>query len=132
MPSPPIWLWVCMLVPTAQQQSHWVIFTAAHLPSQTHQQRISTKSFNPLKLESLSQSTKESFLGICNKTMRRFVRLKFTHWYLLKPNPIQMGEKAPCSYPPISMPSTTRAALLTWRTDSWVTEDSQTTALRHL
>lgn len=92
-----MWLWVCLLVPAAQRQSHWVVYTAAHLHSWTPQQRINT-SFKLLKLENLSQETKENFLRICNKTLRRVLGLKPTHCYLFKSNPIQMGQKALCSY----------------------------------
>lgn len=56
------------------------------------------KSFKPLKLKSISQGTKESFLRICNKAMKRFIRLKSKHCYLFKSNPIQKGQKALYSY----------------------------------
>lgn len=89
------------------------------------------KSFKLLKLENLSQETKENFLRICNKTLRRVLGLKPTHCYLFKSNPIQMSQKALCSYLlPLLCPAQYKLCSLPGglRTDPWGNRRSQTTA----
>lgn len=107
--SPPhsISLRVCLLAPTAQLQSHSLVQVSSFIRATSNSQH---KSFMLPRLN-LSQDTKESFLGICNKTLRGFRGLTATYCYSLKPNPTHMGQKAPCpQHLPLPYPSTTQHA----------------------
>lgn len=103
--TPPVWFWVCLLVPMAQLPSHLFIHSYPLSPTgtSTDSQHKSLKLQRP---NSLNQDTKESFLRIYNTALRRFTRLIATHYYLFKPNPMYTGQKALCSsHPPLRTPA---------------------------
>lgn len=128
-PPPPVCFWVCSLVPTARPRSHLFIhsYTSSLPDTSADSQHKSCKLPRP---KSLSQDTKESFLRICNKALRRFTGLTTTRCYLFKPNPTYMGQKASRSqHPRLLHPSTTSAMLLTCRTEDrplWDNRRSET------